>query len=421
MVAVPPAQSKNSDGGELSLPAISIHAFCDRPDTAGSIQASSRDWRMKRTNLNVYMGGLPAAVEFYRNENTPSLILIESGMRGPELFGQLESLAAVCDSGTKVVVIGASNDIRLYRELLDKGVSDYLVPPFHPLTLIRSLSELYADPDKPYIGRVAAFFGAKGGVGSSTMAHNIAWTLSTTHSQDTTLVDMDASWGTTALDFNYDNVEGLGAALASPDRLDESMLDSIMLKHSEKLSLLPAGATLSGVGLDNEEAYKAIVDSIRKISPMTILDMPHSWTKWSSEVLVSADEVIITATPDLANLRNAKNLIEFLREKRPNDSSPIIILNKTGVPKTPEIPVKDFAAALGINPALVLPYEPVLYAQASNDGKMLGQMKSDNKAVEGFAYLGQRLRLGTEAKTAVKSSPKTTASSLLAKFTKKAK
>lgn len=413
-----PHIEQNREEGERALPAISIHAFCDRPETAGAIQATTRDWRMNRANLKVYMGGLPGAVEFYHNENTPNLIMIESGMRGAELFGQLESLASVCDEGTKVVIIGASNDIRLYRELMEKGVSDYLVPPFHPLTLIRSMSDLYADPDKPFTGRVAAFFGAKGGVGSSTLAHNVAWILATRHNQETALVDLDASWGTTGLDFNYDNVQGLEEALASPDRLDETLLDRIMLRHTEKLSLLPAAASLNNAGMENSEAFEAVVDGIRKISPLSILDLPHYWTDWTSKTLIGSDDVIITATPDLANLRNTKNLIDFLRANRPNDPDPILILNKTGVPKTPEIPVKDFATALGLEPTLVLPYEPVLYAQASNDGKMLSDMKSDSKAVEGFAHLGHRLRTGSFNGQHQKSGAHKSGS-LLSKFIKK--
>ncbi len=419
LITMPDAEAKSREGGENALPAISIHAFCDRPETAGSVQATTRDWRMGRTNLKVFMGGLPAAADFYHKENTPNLILVESGLRGAELFKQLENLAGVCDAGTKVVVIGATNDIKLYRELMDKGVSDYLVPPFHPLTLIRSLTELYVDPDKPFTGRVAAFFGAKGGVGSSTLSHNVAWALSTTHNQETALVDLDASWGTTGLDFNYDNIQGLEEALASPDRLDETLLDRIMVRHTEKLSLLPAAATLNNAAMENAKAYQAIVEGIRKISPMTVLDLPHYWTEWTSKVLVSADDIVITATPDLACLRNTKNLMEFIKAERPNDPAPLLIINKTGVPKTPEIAVKDFAAALGIEPTLVLPYEPVLYTQAANDGKMLADMKSDNKAVEGLAYLAQRLRTGDFNAGTSGASSKISGKSILSKFKKK--
>ena len=389
-----PDSEVSREGGEKALPQISIQAFCDRQETASIINEATRDWRMKRTNVKIYMGGLSAAIEFYHKENTPGLILIESGMRGPELFSQLEELASVCDAGTKVVMIGAANDIRLYRQLMEKGVSDYIVPPFHPISLIRSMGELYSDPEKPFIGRVAAFFGAKGGVGSSTIAHNIAWALSENIQQETALVDLDASWGTTGLDFAYDASQGLEEALAEPDRLDETLLDRIMIRHTPKLSILPTAGSLHHKAVTSPDAYEAVVNGVRSISPMTILDMPHHWTDWTTNILINSDDVVITATPDLANLRNTKNLIDFLRAQRPNDAEPILILNKTGMTKTSEISVKDFAAAVGLEPALVLGFEPDVYFEASNDGKMLTEVKSAAQAVSGLEYIAQRLKTG---------------------------
>ncbi|MCF6220852.1 MAG: AAA family ATPase [Robiginitomaculum sp.] len=389
-----PMVERDKEGGEKALPRIAIHAFCERTETAATIQSTTQDWRMGRTNLKVYMGGLPAAIEYYKSEGTPSLIIFESRIRGQELFAQLEQLASVCDADTKVVMIGAVNDIKLYRDLMDQGLSEYLVPPFHPLTLIRSIADLYTDPEKPFVGKVIAFFGAKGGAGSSTIAHNIAWGMATKMLQETALVDMDSSWGTTGLDFNYDSSQGLEEALADPERLDETLLDRIMIRHTEKLSILPAAASLGSTAPTSPASYEALVNGMRGLSPMTLLDMPHVWSKWSKQILESADEIVITATPDLANLRNAKNLIEYLKTARPNDPDPLLILNKTGVPKTAEIPVKEFAAAVGISPALVLAYEPVIYTEASNDGKMLSDLKTAAAAFEGIMYLAQRLRTG---------------------------
>ena len=382
------------EGGRKALPRISIHSFCERPDTAAAIQATTRDWRMARTNVKIYMGGLLAAIEYYRNESTPALIIFESALRGPELFAQLEQLAAVCDAGTKVVMIGAVNDIRLYRELMEQGLDEYLVPPLQPLTLISSISELYADPENPFVGKVVAFFGAKGGVGSSTMAHNMAWALSAHMGQETALIDMDSSWGTTGLDFNYDNTKGLEEALADHERLDETLLDRIMVRHTEKLSILPAAASLGSTQPTTVEAYETLVDGVRMLSPLTVLDMPHIWLDWSSQILKSADEIVITATPDLANLRNTKNLVDFLKACRPNDPEPLLILNKTGVPKVAEIPVKDFAAAIGVKPAVVMGYDPVVYTEAANDGKMLCDIKAAAPAFDGIMYLAHRLRTG---------------------------
>jgi len=382
------------EGGERALPAIAIHAFCDRNETAGVINDATRDWRMKRTNVKIFMGGLPAAVEFYRKESTPKLILIETGMREGELFAQLEQLASVCDAGTKVIVIGATNDIKLYRQLMDQGVSDYLVPPFHPLGLIRSVSDLYSDPDKPFIGRTVAFFGATGGVGSSTIAHNIAWSLAEQIGQETALVDLDASWGTTGLDFAYDSSQGLEEALAEPDRLDETLLDRIMIRHTKKLSILPTAGTLHKPVMMSE-AYEAVVDGVRSISPLSILDLPHLWVDWTSKIITSADDVVITATPNLANLRNTKNIIDFLKAERPNDADPILILNKIGQSKANDIDVKEFAATVGIDPAVTFAFDPDGFTEAANDGKMMTEIKSGAGHVSGFNYLAERLKTGS--------------------------
>jgi len=384
------------DGGELALPNISIQAFCERSETAGAVHEMSRDWRMKRTNLKIFLGGLPAAVDYYHKESTPALILIESGMRGEELFAQLDQLASVCDEGTKLIMIGAANDIKLYRQLLDKGISDYIVPPFHPLSLIRTISEHFIDPEKPFTGRVSAFFGAKGGVGSSTLAHNTAWCLSERVQQETALVDLDSSWGTTGLDFAYDATQGLEEALAQPERLDDTLLDRIMLRHTAKLSILPAAGTLNIDPIMDADAFETVVNGVRKISPVSILDMPHIWCNWTRNVLTSVDDVIITATNDLANLRNTKNLVDFLKAERPNDSPPILILNQVGRTKNKalEISVKDFSAAIGMDPALVIGFEPDTFFEAANDGKMLTEIKAAASTVNGLTYIANRIKSG---------------------------
>ncbi len=404
-----PLENDNREVGEKPLPSISIQAFCDRQETAHCINETTRDWRMRRTNVKIYMGGLPAAIEFYHKENTPSLILIESGMRGEELFNQLEQLASVCDEGTKVVMIGAANDIRLYRQLIDKGVSDYLVPPLHPLHVIRTLGDLYSDPGQPFVGRVAAFFGAKGGVGSSALAHNTAWVLAEMLGQETALVDLDASWGTTGLDFSYDNMSGLEEALGEPDRLDETLMDRIMIRHTPKLSILPTSGSLNTKPVMDTESYEAVVNAVRGISPLSILDMPHYWTEWTTNVLTSVDDVIVTATPDLAGMRNAKNLIDFLKSQRPNDPAPILILNCVGMSPKTEISVKDFGAMVGADPDIVIGWDPDSHFEATNEGKMLSEVKTAGQTVQGLQYLANRIRTGsydTNQKSDVATSKK---------------
>lgn len=391
-----PIDTTGREGGERALPQLSIHAFCERNETASCVNQMTRDWRMRRTNTKIYMGGLLAAIEFYRKENTPGLVMIESGLRGDELFSQLESLASVCDEGTRVVIIGATNDIRLYRQLMEKGVSDYIVPPLHPLNMIRSLSEVFADPDRPFTGRAVAFYGSKGGVGSSTLAHNMAWTLSERLMQETALIDLDSSWGTTALDFAYDSASGLEEALADAERLDDTLLDRIMVRHTSRLSILPTSSSLNTKPVTDTKAYEAIITAVRSISPLAVLDVPHIWNDWTTNILTTVDDVVITTIPDLANLRNTKNLIDFLKAQRPHDTDPILILNQTGRCRTKEdeISVDNFAGAVGLEPSLVIGFDPDTFSRACNEGKMLPEMKTTDGLVPGLDYISHRLRTG---------------------------
>ncbi|PHR52620.1 MAG: pilus assembly protein CpaE [Robiginitomaculum sp.] len=386
-----------------AVPRITIAAFCERPETAQMIEQTGNDRRLSRAHISVSMGGLPAAIEHYLDEGTPNLILIESGMRGRGLFAQLDELANVCDAGTKVVVIGAANDISLYRELIRRGISEYLVPPLVPMQMVRTISGLFADPDKPFVGKVTAFIGAKGGVGSSTLAHNLAWQIAESCRVDTSILDLDLSFGTAGLDFNQDSPQGIGDALAEPDRVDDVLLERLMINCTERLSLFTAPATLEREWELSAASYETVISEVRSTVPHIILDLPHTWTTWVKNTLLLADEVIIVASPDLACLRNAKNLYDLLRSRRANDFPPKIIVNQVGVPKRPEISVKDFAEALGAEPTLVLPFEPELFGQATNNGQMLSEVNGASKAVSGIQSLATLLS-GKEVQSVKKQS-----------------
>ena len=235
------------------------------------------------------------------------------------MLAELDRLAECCDAGTKVVVIGHTNDVVLYRELLKRGVSEYLVAPITPLQLIESLSNLYNNPDTDPVGNVIAFIGAKGGVGSSTVCHNAAWAMSEILKSNVVVADLDLAFGTTGLDFNQDPVQGIAEALQSPERLDEVLLDRLLTKCSEHLSIFAAPVVLDRDYEISADACDLVLDVVRQNVPYVAVDLPHTWTPWVKRVLFQADEIVITAVPDLANLRNAKNLIDLLKQNRTND------------------------------------------------------------------------------------------------------
>lgn len=369
------------------VPRITIAAYCELPETAALVRRAAGDRRCSRAHVQVEMGGLSAAIERHHDEATPNLIIVESGMRGKGLFAQLGELAQVCDPDTRVIVIGAANDIGLYRELISRGVSEYLVPPLTPVHLIRAIAAQFTDPEQPFHGKTVAFIGAKGGVGSSTIAHNVGWCAAELFELDATIVDLDLSFGTVGLDFNHDAMQGVGDALAEPDRIDDVLLDRLVSKITDRLTLFTAPANLEREWELDPEAYDTVVDAVRKTVPLVILDLPHVWTGWMRNVLLTADEVVVTAGPDLASLRNTKNIFDLVNAARPNDAPPKVVLNQVGVPKRPEIPVKDFAEALGAEPDLVLPFEPALFGAAANAGQMIVEMKPGATASEGMRHI----------------------------------
>ena len=107
--------------------------------------------------------------------------------------------------------------------------------------------------------------------------------------------------------------------------------------------------------------------------------------------LLTADDVVITATPDLACLRNAKNIVDLMRQTRPNDAPPWLVLNQVGLPGRPEIPTKDFAEALGLEPALIMPFDAKLFGNAANNGQMIEEVNDRSKAAIGLQQLAQIL------------------------------
>ena len=366
-------------GGDRAIPRIAIHAFCTRTSTLGLMRTITKDRRMKNVAMDVFEGGVAAAMQYYVNETTPNLLIIEGAGDPRELLGDLDSLAEYCDENIKVVVVGQTNDIRLYRELMRRGVSEYLVAPLDPVQMIRAISALFADPEAPFTGKTLAVTGVKGGVGASSIAHNLAWALTERCKVNATLVDLDLNFGTTGLDFNQDTAATIADALMSPDRFDDAVMGRLITKATDRLSLFTAPATLDRTYNLDPETYTRVLDQVRGSVPFMVLDLPHIWTDWFKSTVISADELIIVAAPDLASLRNGKNLIDFLKAARPNDNPPKLVLNMVGLPKRPEIPPKDFGQAIGIDPTMVLPFDAQLFGTAANNGQMVFDVAPESK------------------------------------------
>jgi pilus assembly protein CpaE len=374
---------------ERPVPRISISAFCEFPDTGAALQRAAADRRLAKAHVDVQLGGLQAALDHFSGQVTPNLLIIETKLQGRAAIEDIDRLAAVCDPATKVIVTGRVNDVELYRELMRRGVSEYLVAPLNPINVIEAISSLYVDREAQPVGRVVAFVSARGGAGSSTLAHNVGWCVAELLKIHTTVIDFDLPFGTLALDFNEEPAQSVADALGAPERLDDVFLDRVLVKVTDRLSLF-ASPTMLERGYDADPAaYEAVIDAVRQVSPCVIVDVPHVWSPWVRQTLLAADDVVIVAAPCLGSLRNGKAFIDLLKQGRPNDAPPRLVLNQVGVPKRPEIPVKEFASAIGIDPAVTVPFEPQLFGAAANHGQMLVQMQPRSGAGESMTRLAE--------------------------------
>jgi pilus assembly protein CpaE len=389
IVGVGPVDLEALDG--CHVPRIAIVAFCETEAAADTITAAANDRRMTRASVDVRVGGISRAIEFYRETPSPDLLVLESQAASGELLSALEGLAEVCDPGTKVMVVGASNDVMLYRQLLDRGIADYLAGPVSQPAVIAAIGRIYRDSGPKKLGKTCAFVGAKGGVGASTMAHNVAWAVSGELGSDVVLADMDLPFGTAGLDFNIDTEQGIAEAIGDSGRLDEMLLDRLLVKCNDHLRLLVAPAVLGRSYDFDETAFEQMLEIARAHVPTVVLDMPHVWTGWARRTLVSADEVVIVAEPDLANLRNAKSLVEFLTQARPNDAPPKLILNRVGMPKRPEIKPAEFASALHLEPTAQIAFAPAVFGAAANKGQMVADTSAKSPACGAFVEVARSI------------------------------
>ncbi|MDK1385675.1 AAA family ATPase [Sinorhizobium sp. 8-89] len=383
----------------LPIPKVEVATFCRSEEVTEAIRTAAIDRRMARATVTIKSGGIREATALYGGITSPNLVVVENDDDEVRLMAALEALAVECVTGTKVIVIGRSNDVSLYKKLLDAGVSDYLVMPFEPMDFVAAVHRCFRSSTEEKLGRIVAFVGAKGGTGSSTLAHNVAYAMSNRVDADVLLADLDLQSGTLGLNFDIEVANGMLDVLESPDRLDDVLLRRLAVTYTDRLHLLPATTDFNKFFSLREDNVDHLLEVARSSSWHIVLDVPHIWTQWTRKILLEADEIVITATPDLASMRNAKNLIDFLKKARPNDPPPRLVLNKLGTAKLPEIKPKDFVAAVGLQESVSIAFNPHLFGAAANNGKLVIERAPTSEAGRAIVALAWRVGGTRERRT----------------------
>ena len=379
-----------STASNVTVPRVGAHIFVESDGVKALCETVLADRRLTNVNATIQTGGLAAALALYAHQPTPSLLIIESAQLGEAFIATLDQLAATSDPMTRLIIIGQVNDVDVYRELLARGVSEYLVTPFTVGRMIQAIHDIYAEPSRRDIGRSIAVVGAKGGVGASAVALNLAYALGERSQSETVLVDLDLPFGTASLSLDQEPTEGVDRALDAPDGLDATLVDRLLVRYSEHLSLFSAPLDLTVDHNLDPEAYQLMIDVIKSVAPNVVLDLPHQWTPWQRHVLIHADHIVLVAGCDLGNLRNAKNIFDYLQQQRPNDPPPKLVINQVGLHGRSEVPAKTIAQSLKVEPCATINCDAALFFKSMMTSKPIAAINPNAQpavALNGLAEM----------------------------------
>jgi len=322
----------------------------------------------------VIRGGIDKAIEYLSEQRSPNLLLVDiSGIELP--LSKVQMLADVCEPGTNVIAIGDRNDVALYRDLQDAGVGNYLVKPLTRELLTRALApkttngsgggDMGRAPMK--LGKMVAFIGARGGVGSTTLAANLAWHLANRQSRRVALVDLDIQHGDCTLLFNVPTTPGLRDALANPLRLDPLLLERIMTQHGERLFMLGGEEPIDEHVQFTPSAVDMLFTVLRGAFHYVIADVPRIPVPAYRRALEIADRRIIVVDQTMRSMRDAVRLKRMLGDDA--DRS-IFVVNRVGEAGNHGLGLKEIGDTLQAKPTSIVPFLPSLVTPAAHHATM---------------------------------------------------
>ena len=360
---------------------FSIDAFPISKESEAAFEGLTQQRDFVRAKMTMHSGGLARAVKHYVDNPSPQIIIVEQAGGPEEIQKGLESLAEVVEPGRKVIVVGDINDVQAYRRLISQGVAEYLVAPISSEDVASAITACVKDPAATARGRVISFIGARGGVGTSTIAVNTAWTLADLTQEMVIGIDLDLNFGTMGLSLNLDPKQSVAEALTDPDRIDTVLVERIMMEHGPNLSVLSTSGSVKELAPPSADAVERLIDICRTMAPYVVVDLPRRWNAWVIGTLQQSDEMVVVASPDLANLRDAKQLIEWNKARR--GAAPArLILSKADAAKRNQLSTRDFQDTLGIAPSLSIGFDATLFAQLMNNGQMIGEGAKGHKLAE---------------------------------------
>src|SRR5271167_2044517 len=323
-------------------------------------------------------GGIARAIETLRVERSPNILIVDiSGVDLP--VSQVHDLAEVCEPGVTVIAIGNRNEIGLYRDLLHAGVTDYIVKPLTPQLIARALNQRTgrgeATTIQKKLGTMTALIGARGGVGTTTIAVNLAWHLANRHSRRVALVDLDLQNGDCALALNIKAAPGMREALVNPTRIDSTLLERVMTPVGHRLFVLSSEEPLRDDLEFTAEAVDTLVRALREQFHYVVVDVPRTPAAPYRRALDTADFRIIVGDQTLRSVRDIVRLRDVLGEGNGKQRNGFVV-NRYGEGGRHSVTLQEMQHVLGLQPKTVIPFLPTVFAAATNGTRVAAARRS---------------------------------------------
>lgn len=346
-----------------------VHALIFTDDAAlkAAAEAASQDPRLSRSRVKIIGGGVLDAAEHLASHPSPDVLIVHDAV-DDEVWTRLEKLADSVESHCHVVVAGPRDSVAIYREMVGRGVADYIGGEIEPREIADCICRQFSDEDATPKGKLVVVVSAVGGAGGSTVAAVLASDLAKRYG-DAVLMDLDLPMGTSALMLAVDPREPLANALANPG-LDAAMIERFMAREGG-VRVLSTPGSLREIPVLDADIIEHLVGVVRGMTKVTVVDLPKGWGEAYGRLVTVADEIVLVSSTDLASLRNCRMIVEDVAGRRVDGRRPRLVVNRVGLDKKNEYGVADFTESGGTAPAAMVPFDCDALHAAVADGRPL--------------------------------------------------
>ena len=361
--------------------------------------AAAQGWR----NPVAIEGGVAAAHDYITKHAPPNLLVVDvDDVEDP--VKALADLADLCPPEMTVIALGKRNELTLYRELIELGVTDYLLKPVTLAMLERSLR----GDNKRQLGQgtaktqahVVSFVSVRGGAGATTIAGSTAWCLAHIYQKRVALIDLDLQFGNLALSLDLVPAPGLREALEFPSRLDSRLLGTAMLEENSRLKVLAAEEPLVDQMHVAPGAIDTMLNVLRHDYDFVVIDMPRVLSDEIRRVLTLSATIGLVTDLSLASARDLLRLSDFAKTMTPA-ARHLIVANHVGAKHRGEIAKAEFERVTAVKLDHVVPFEPTAALATASTGSVLPAALKHAPAAAAVRAIAMRIA-GIEA-TATKS------------------